>query len=318
MIMTETKTKIRHQGRVSQTLIYLGKLFRMLVFQNDWKVLPMSAVIAGLVCFVVGANLFKTMEGTLMGSFAMACICIWNGFFNSIQVIVRERPIIKREHRSGLHITAYVAAHMIYQAFLCLCQTVITLWVCHVARVTFPARSMFFSNSVIDLGITLFLITYCADMMALMVSAFVHTTTAAMTVMPFLLIFQLVFSGGFFSLSGSALKVTNFTIAKWGLTALCSQGDYNSLPMVTLWNTMVKMENVEYDGLKPVSQALNTIKEQNMQDELLKWSGTQNQNAKYEFSPDNVKKCWGFLILYIFVYSGIAVISLEFIDRDRR
>ena len=96
--MAEKNAKIRHQGRVSQTLIYLRKLFRMLVFQNDWKVLPMSAVIAGLVCFVVGANLFKTMEGTLMGSFAMACICIWNGFFNSIQVIVRERPIIKREH----------------------------------------------------------------------------------------------------------------------------------------------------------------------------------------------------------------------------
>ena len=86
----------RHTGRIPQTFIYLGKLFRMFIFQNDWKVLPMAAIIAGLISFAVGSNLFKTMEGTLTGSFAVACICIWNGFFNSIQVICRERAIIKR------------------------------------------------------------------------------------------------------------------------------------------------------------------------------------------------------------------------------
>ncbi|MBP3279906.1 MAG: ABC transporter permease, partial [Butyrivibrio sp.] len=62
--------KTKHRGRVFQTFIYLGKLFRMFLFQNDWKVLPMAAVIAGLVSFTVGKNLFKTMEGTLMGTFA--------------------------------------------------------------------------------------------------------------------------------------------------------------------------------------------------------------------------------------------------------
>ncbi|MCR5407024.1 MAG: ABC transporter permease, partial [Lachnospiraceae bacterium] len=75
--------KIKHRGRFSQVFIYLGKLFRMFIFQNDWKVFPMAAVIAGLVCYVVGANLFVTQEGTMIGTFALACICIWNGFFNS-------------------------------------------------------------------------------------------------------------------------------------------------------------------------------------------------------------------------------------------
>ena len=125
--MSDNKSKnvyeIKHIGRVEQTVIYLGKLFRMFILQSDWKVVPMAAVIAGVVCFVVGDNLFKTMEGTLLGTFALSCICIWNGFFNSIQVICRERAIIKREHRAGLHMSSYVAANMIYQAFLCLSQT---------------------------------------------------------------------------------------------------------------------------------------------------------------------------------------------------
>ncbi len=341
--MNENNTK--HTGRFSQTFIYLGKLFRMFVFQNDWKVLPMAAVIAGLVSFVVGRNLFKTQEGTLMGTFALACICIWNGFFNSIQVICRERPIVKREHRSGLHISSYIAAHMIYQACLCLGQSIITIVICNMMKVTFPTQSLITPSAILDIGISLFLITYCADMMALMVSAFVHNTTTAMTIMPFLLIFQLVFSGAFFQLDGGiAVKMTNFTVAKWGLTALCSQGDYNSLPMVTLWNAVAKFQDVDAgdylisigeevndnlaegekldlssaQGYKPIQGFMQYAQESGSREEILKWSGENNQNEVYAFEPSNVLRCWGFLILFIAIYASLAVLSLEFIDHDKR
>ena len=103
---TEPAVKEKHTGRVAQVFIYLGKCLRMFVYQSDWKVLPMGAVIAALVTMVVGANLFKTQEGTKLGVFALVCVCIWNGFFNSIQVVCRERDIIKREHRAGLHMSA--------------------------------------------------------------------------------------------------------------------------------------------------------------------------------------------------------------------
>ena len=65
-----------------------------------------AALIAGLVGMVIRKRFFINMEGTLMGSFAMVCVCIWNGCFNSIQVICRERDVIKREHRSGMHISS--------------------------------------------------------------------------------------------------------------------------------------------------------------------------------------------------------------------
>ncbi len=312
------ENRIKHRGRVPQVFICLGKLFRMFIFQNDWKVLPMSAVIAGLVSFVVGANLFKTQEGTLIGTFALACICIWNGFFNSIQVICRERPIVKREHRSGMHISSYIMAHMIYQAFLCLCQTVITIFICQLTGVTFPAESLITSDPILDIGITLFLTTYCADIMALMISAIVHTTTTAMTVMPFMLIFQLVFSGGFFQLEGFTVKITNFTVAKWGLTALCSQGNYNARPMVTLWNAISKLQNMEMDGERPVLEFMRYAQDSGLKDQILIWSGMQNQNPVYAFDPLNVLKCWGFLILFILLYAAVAVIFLEFIDKDKR
>ena len=314
----EQTYEYKHRGRVAQTFIYLGKLFRMFLFQNDWKVLPMSAVIAALVAFAVGGNLFKTMEGTLMGTFALSCICIWNGFFNSIQMICRERAIVKREHRAGLHISAYVASHMIYQAILCILQVVITLFVCNMMSIKIPEKSLFTPWPIVDLGISLFLITFCADMMALLVSSFARTTTAAMTIMPFLLIVQLLFSGAFFNLPDEAMPFTHLTATKWGLTAMCAQGDYNSLPMVTVWNSALKMKNVEVDGEKPLLTAFQYIEENNMRDDILMASGQQNQKPEYAFDASIVLKCWIWLIIWTVVYAALAVMLLEFIDKDKR
>lgn len=310
--------KVRHRGRFFQTIIYLGKFFRMFLFQNDWKVLPMAAVIAGLVGFSVGQNIYKTMEGTLMGTFAIACICIWNGFFNSIQVICRERAIVKREHRSGLHISSYVAAHMIYQAFLCIVQVVITIGVCMLMRVEIPHKSLITPWAVVDFGLTLFLITYCADMLALLISAFAKTTTTAMTIMPFLLIVQLLFSGAFFNLPQEAMPLTNLTATKWGLTALCAQGEYNSLPMVSVWNSALKMKDVEVEGEKPLLTIFREIESNNMRDDLLMKTGELNQNHDYDFDPAIVLRCWIWLFMWTVVYVILTVLLLESIDKDKR
>ncbi len=312
------KTQKMHRGRFSQAIIYLGKLFRMFLFQSDWKVLPMSAVIAGLVCVAVGSNMYKTMEGTQMGCFALSCVCIWNGFFNSIQVICRERAIVKREHRSGLHITSYLAAHMIYQAMLCALQVVIMIVVCQAMNVTLPSKPLVLPWKLADFAVTLFLITYCADMLALLISSFSKTTTAAMTIMPFLLIVQLLFSGGFFSLPKEAQPFTNMTATKWGLTALCSVGDYNSLPMVSIWNNALKMKNMEVEGEKPIEEAFVYLEENNMKEQFLMQSAQQNQKPEYNFDDDIVYSCWLWLLMWTCVYVIASVVILEFIDKDKR
>ncbi|MBQ8966275.1 ABC transporter permease [Ruminococcus sp.] len=310
-------TKIRHTGRLRQTFVYLGKLFRMFIFRNDWKVMPMAAFISGLVSFVVGKKMNVSMEGTLRGAFAFSCICIWNGFFNSIQVICRERPIIKREHRGGLHMTSYVFAHMLYQAFLCSCQAAITILIMMVAKVKMPTVGYVF-HPMADLFLTMFLITYAADMIALFISALVKNTTTAMTVVPFLLIFQLIFSGGFFSLTGNAYKMSYLTVSKWGLTALCAQGEYNSLPMTSLWTSMSKMRSLEIEGEKPVDEMLDFITASKRKNELMLQCGSNNQDKRYESSTANVLQCWRNLGLFIAGFALLSVILLEFIDLDRR
>ena len=313
--MTE---RIRHKGHLAQTGIYLGKFLRMFVFQNDWKVLPMGALIAAIVTFVVGANIFKTQEGTKLGVFALVCVCIWNGVFNSIQVVCREREIIKHEHRSGLHMSSYIFAQMIYQLLLCSAQTVVTLLICSVAGVEIPKEGIVTPWGMLDMGISILLITYTADMMALMVSCIVKNTTTAMTTMPFLLIFQLVFSGGFFTLEGIAEKIKYITISHWGMDSLCCVGRYNELPMVTLWNTLVNFKDIEIEGLTPLKDILIQIERSGYRDAFLQWSGEQNMINGYEATVQNVTHNWLILIILMAVFIIAAIIALEFIDRDKR
>lgn len=263
-VMTNTAAspknrKIRNTGRISQIWIYLGKFLRMFVYQNDWKVLPMSAIIAGLVAIVVRSMLFRSMIDTLEGAFALTCVAIWNGCFNSIQVICRERDVVKRDHRSGMHITSYVAAHLIYQAMLCLLQTGITVYVCNLAGVQFPDKGLFTPWMTVDFGISMFLISYASDVLSLWVSSLAHTTTAAMTIMPFIMIFQLVFSGGIFPLPSWSKPVSNLTVSRYGLIALASQSDYNSRPMTSAWSSIVRMWNTDISGTITVGQMLDVI-----------------------------------------------------------
>lgn len=193
------KNLLHHRGRAFQVPIYLGKQFRSFIFMNDWKMIPMAAMIAALVSMVIRRRFLATMEGTLMGALALTCVALWNGCFNSIQVICRERSIIKREHRSGMHISSYMLSNMIYQAALCLAQTAVSMYVFREAGVKVGGKGFMTPWMIVDLGITIFLISYASDMLSLLVSSIAHSTTAAMTVMPFVLIFQLVFSGGFFN-----------------------------------------------------------------------------------------------------------------------
>lgn len=271
------KLSFRHRGRGPQVYIYFGKFIRMFIYQNDWKVLPMAAVIAGMVSLVIRNDFCVTMEGTLKGALALSCVALWNGCFNSIQSICRERGIIKREHRAGMHVSSYVTAHVLYQAILCVLQSALTVYICVYMGVHFSAESAeaaqnitspfgalkeILSNpNVLRIGVTIFLITFAADMISLLISGVVHSTTAAMTVMPFLLVFQLVFSGGIFSVPKSLEPLTNLTISKYGIRCIAAQAGYNDLDMVTGWNTLYKMKDTEIEESVKVDQAVSMIRD---------------------------------------------------------
>jgi hypothetical protein len=137
--------------------------------------------------------------------------------------------------------------------------------------------------------------------LGILVSCIVKTENAAMTVMPFVLIVQLVMSGMMFALPEKAEPIKEFTISKWGLCAICSSADLNEIPT---WDTLEKFKEAA------ISDA-----------DITSWKDlglTQKYDMDYDASVQNVTKTWLVLILYSALYGAIGILSLKLVDKDKR
>lgn len=313
--ITET-ADLRYKSRAEQIPIFLGKHLRMFINEGNWKVIPLSAIIAYLVVYVIGKRMFINMEGTSYAAFAITCVCIWNGVFNSIQVVCKERGIIKREHRAGLHISSYLASHMIYQAIISLIQVLIMAAIFLIFGVHMPAGSAVTGSFLLDLCITMFLITYASDMLGLMISCIVHTPMTAMTVMPFVLIVQLVFANFVIPLNNFGQKLSTITVSKWGIQAVNTVANYNSQESTVLLTALNTMKNTDPESFVSRLQRVLSIEEVNHKVGTL--TASQLQNSNYVFTAANVLKNWGILIAFIALYVLIGLLFLEQVDRDKR
>ena len=270
--MSETRI-----SRLGQVGVYVGKCFRAFVNERGWKTLISSAIIIIIISWVAGGDMFVTFMATRNGAFALVCGFIWIGIFNSIQSICRERAIIKREYRTGLHISSYITAHMIYEMVLCFAQALIAVILLFMLRT--PSSQGIFTASFVELFITFFLVIFAADALGLLVSCIVKTENAAMTAMPFVLILQLVLAGIVFELDGVASSLSNFTISRWGVNAICSIANVNNMPNAILSN---------------------------------------HNRSDFYFSAGHLTQLWLILIVFALLYGLLAIISLKFIDRDKR
>ena len=308
--------KSKYLSRLEQIPVYLGKQFRLMINERNWKVLPMAAIIAFLVVYVLGNSMFRNMEYTKYGSLAVICVCIWNGMFNSIQVVCKERSIIKREHRAGLFISSYLIAHMLYQAVICLLQVIISIVIFRAFGMYFPEKGLVTGSFTIDLGITMFLVTYAADMMALMVSCIAHDTMTAMTIMPFLLVVQLVFAGGVFPLRRAGAKfLSQYTISNWGIRAVNIAADYNSQRSIAISTVIDTMQDSDDELMIRIHDVL---KIEEVEEKLQNYTAQKLQEPLYAYNKDNLGKCWEILLLFAAVYVGIGMGALQFIDKDKR
>ena len=227
-----------------QTHVYFKKITRIAIRENAWKFVLFAAIIAAIVAGVVGKNMFENYDSTKSGFFTLSSAVIWLGIFNSIQSVCKEHDIIRSEYRQGMKMSSYICANILWQALLCFVQTLVIYIICIVMG--------YFSGcpdqgtmmpAIIEYFITLYLLTFGASVMGIMVSSIAGNPTTAMTIMPFVLILQLIMSGAIFELEGIAKGVAYITYSKWGMSALGSTADLNSLPL-----RMVK----EWTGSQPL------------------------------------------------------------------
>lgn len=221
-----------------ELMLNIGESFSILLGETRNLIIslvfPLAA--AAITVWIAGKDMFNNCESTKSACFIIVCAAIWGGLFNSIQVVVKERDVVKREYTSGaLRIGCYTLSRAIIQLGLCAIQSAALCLSFYGVGLVYgnemPESGLIFSTSILEYYITVFLIMYAADTLGLMISCFVRSEQLASQMSPYILIVQLLFSGVLFAMEGAASGVSALMLSRWGMEALGSISNLNDLPL---------------------------------------------------------------------------------------
>lgn len=283
-------TELNNASYFKQTNVYFKKVTRIALREKAWKFIVFAAIIALIVGLVVSEDMFSNFERTKSGFFTLASACIWLGIFNSIQSICKEHDIIRSEYRQGMNLASYISANVLWQMVLCFVQAILIYGVCIVFK--------FFGEDVgkgvvtsayVEYFITIFLLIFGSAVMGMMVSSISGNPTTAMTIMPFVLILQLIMCGVLFELTGFSETVANITYSKWGMSAFASTADLNS---------------IEHLMEQQLPDMASVIAEQYPPEEA------------YDAVKSNLLGSWLWCLVITFVCTIVSILGLKIKNRD--
>lgn len=290
--------KAKAASTLKQMMILMQRQLNIL-FSNKRKlvmILVLPILTAMVVSFVAGKNLFITYDSTKSTLFTMVCVGVWIGLFNSIQEICQEREILKREYMANLKLHSYILSKISVQAILCFVQTLVFLLICNIRMDLFnnPSTGLI-GSPFFDYFVSMFLIMLSSDALGLLVSSLVKSGDLANIISPIILILQLVLSGVLFSLSGFSKNVAYLMVSKWGMEALGSIADLNSLEL----STIHRAKNPETKAM------LETILKRKPED-------------IYEAVPAHLWKTWIIMLFFIVLFCVLSTFILRRISKDSR
>ena len=229
-------------------LINLIKRYIKLIsndFQQMLLLFVQAPIIALALTLVTTSNLYKSYEDTKAILFSIGCACIWLGLLNSVQEICKEKVILQKEYMADLKLSTYLFSKFIVQGILAFIQSFIMVYIFQ----KFEGQS---SNSILidgfwDIQIICFLSILCAAALGLFISSIVKNANIAMSIIPLILVPQLLFSGMLFKLEGKTEIISNVVLCRWTVEGLGTTTNLNDLTHLEQEiNPMITVEPEEY------------------------------------------------------------------------
>lgn len=232
--------------------------------------------------------------GTQTGLFMLVCVAIFVGICNSIQEVCKERNILKREYMTNLRLSSYVVSKLVVQAMVCAVQMIFVLLIFAIFTRSkeLPAAGVILPSVWIEFYITMFLLTFAADTMSLVISSIVKTSATANTFIPIILIVQIVFSGVLFDLGDVMDKFASLMISKWGIAGLAASTRLNN--------------------------DRNSFLLSNPDFELQLGKSMASVKSLYMSDAGNLIKIWCILIVFTVVCAVLSGVILTRVKKDQR
>jgi ABC transport system ATP-binding/permease protein len=152
--------------------------------------------------------------------FIMAFAAIMFGCINGTGAIVREAAIYRRERAVNLGLAPYMFSKIVVLGLLCLLQSAVLVLV---VNGTAPFQHSVFLPPILEIYITMALTSIAGLMLGLTISAVAPNNDRAASLIPIILIPQLIFSGIIFALDNPGLQFLGaFFAARWSMAGLGS------------------------------------------------------------------------------------------------
>ncbi len=232
--------------------------------------------------------------GTQTGLFMLACVAIFVGICNSIQEICKERNILKREYMTNLRLGSYITSKLVVQGLICAVQILLIMLIffISVCNKDLPYSGVIFGSAMIEMYISMFLIAFASDTIALLISSVVKNSSTANTFIPIVLIVQIVFSGVLFELGETMEFFAGIMISKWGISALAATCHLNEGRLALL------LENPE--------MSLQMGEQMSRTEDL------------YTATSQNLLLIWGILLIFIVLSATLSGVLLTRVKKDKR
>ncbi len=210
--------------------ITLVKRYAYSLFNNKLMftlLLGESILMGVLMCLALEKDSLLNPHNASMICVVFTLASMWLGLFNTIQEIVKERSMLKKEYMSGLKFSSYISSKLIVVFFLCLYQAITCVTLIYFHLDPCLEGNLIF-NSLIDLIINFFLIAFSTSVIGLFVSSLVKDTKTTLIFSPLYMMVQMLFSGMFIPFVDLTKGISYFTSGRWGFESFGSISNLTS------------------------------------------------------------------------------------------
>ncbi len=208
-----------------------------------------APIIAALICLIFA-------EISLAVPFLMAISAVWFGVNNSAREIVSELPIYTRERMFNISLTPYILSKITVFSILSVIQSALFVLIISLkyssGEPTFTEPLMAF--------VWMFILSTSATLLGLVLSALMSSTEKVMTVVPMVLIPQILLAGFVAKISNPVVEYLSYlTLSRWGTEGFTGiQGDVMTpVPQQSTQmdgTPLIKMEDQVMDGIETLHQ----------------------------------------------------------------
>lgn len=147
----------------------------------------------------------------------LAATAVWFGAINSAREIVKELPVFARERQAGVRIAPYMLSKLCVLGLLCAIQVAVLLAIVSL-KVDIVLRGVW-TYGWLEIYLALLLASLAGMALGLLISALVSNADRAQSLVPIVLIPQIIFVGGPLA-SDVAYLVSNLMVTRWAIEAI--------------------------------------------------------------------------------------------------